>query len=217
MFRSLLVIAIIAATAIWAASTVAAAPSFTSSSSGTIAASPIPFPECPAGTDEESPGCVEKPDPNSAGASAQCRDGSYSHSQHRSGTCSGHHGVAQWCPCGAASGQSHAGPISGDGYGGRQASGYTMQPNAPAPSNLTCPDVGGVFVAHGTDGRGDCMPADPRPKCHVPPSEQDAFDPTGNYLAELTMTPPFPGGTLDPFAITFIEGASNRDCWKLPS
>ncbi|HSW80995.1 MAG TPA: DUF3761 domain-containing protein [Candidatus Saccharimonas sp.] len=31
-----------------------------------------------------------------AGATAQCRDGSYSFSQHRSGTCSGHGGVASW-------------------------------------------------------------------------------------------------------------------------
>lgn len=30
------------------------------------------------------------------GATAKCRDGSYSFSQHRSGTCSGHHGVAAW-------------------------------------------------------------------------------------------------------------------------
>lgn len=30
------------------------------------------------------------------GASAKCRDGSYSFSQHRSGTCSGHGGVADW-------------------------------------------------------------------------------------------------------------------------
>jgi hypothetical protein len=30
------------------------------------------------------------------GASAQCRDGTYSFSQHRSGTCSHHGGVAQW-------------------------------------------------------------------------------------------------------------------------
>jgi hypothetical protein len=30
------------------------------------------------------------------GASAQCRDGTYSFSKHHSGTCSGHHGVAQW-------------------------------------------------------------------------------------------------------------------------
>jgi hypothetical protein len=31
-----------------------------------------------------------------AGATAQCRDGTYSFSQHRSGTCSGHGGVSQW-------------------------------------------------------------------------------------------------------------------------
>ena len=30
------------------------------------------------------------------GASAKCRDGSYSFSQHRSGTCSHHGGVGQW-------------------------------------------------------------------------------------------------------------------------
>ncbi len=31
-----------------------------------------------------------------AGASAQCRDGSYSFSQHRQGTCSHHGGMAKW-------------------------------------------------------------------------------------------------------------------------
>lgn len=31
-----------------------------------------------------------------AGASAQCRDGTYSFSQNRRGTCSGHSGVAEW-------------------------------------------------------------------------------------------------------------------------
>jgi hypothetical protein len=30
------------------------------------------------------------------GATAICRDGSYSYSHHHSGTCSGHHGVGQW-------------------------------------------------------------------------------------------------------------------------
>jgi hypothetical protein len=30
------------------------------------------------------------------GATAQCRDGSYSYSQHRQGTCSHHGGVAKW-------------------------------------------------------------------------------------------------------------------------
>jgi hypothetical protein len=80
-----------------------------------------------------------------------------------------------------------------------------------SPDALSCADVGGVFVAHGSDGRGDCMSADPRPKCHVPPGEQD-----GNYVAELTMTPPFPGGTLDSWDLSMIKEASNEDCWKLP-
>lgn len=31
-----------------------------------------------------------------AGASAQCRDGTYSFSEHRRGTCSHHGGVARW-------------------------------------------------------------------------------------------------------------------------
>ena len=39
---------------------------------------------------------VERPDANSSGATAICKDGTDSHSQHRSGTCSGHGGVAQW-------------------------------------------------------------------------------------------------------------------------
>jgi Protein of unknown function (DUF3761) len=33
-------------------------------------------------------------------ATARCRDGAYSFSEHRSGTCSGHHGVAQWLKSG---------------------------------------------------------------------------------------------------------------------
>ena len=33
---------------------------------------------------------------STSGATAQCRDGSYSNSQHRSGTCSHHGGVARW-------------------------------------------------------------------------------------------------------------------------
>jgi hypothetical protein len=30
------------------------------------------------------------------GASAKCKDGTYSFSKHRSGTCSGHKGVSRW-------------------------------------------------------------------------------------------------------------------------
>jgi hypothetical protein len=56
---------------------------------------------CPAGSYQASSGdCVEAPDQNTNNDTAICRDGSDSHSEHRSGTCSGHGGVAQWCPCG---------------------------------------------------------------------------------------------------------------------
>lgn len=43
--------------------------------------------------------CVHRPmraDKAPAGATAKCRDGSYSFSQSRRGTCSWHGGVAQW-------------------------------------------------------------------------------------------------------------------------
>ncbi|WP_208857812.1 hypothetical protein, partial [Mycobacterium parascrofulaceum] len=96
------------------------------------------------------------------------------------------------------------------------AAAVTAPSAAAAP--LSCADVGGVFVAHGTDGRGDCESADPRHKCHIPPDEQDVFDPTGNYVAGFTMSPPFPGGSLSfPEMVPgMIKGASNADCWKLP-
>jgi hypothetical protein len=57
---------------------------------------------CPAGTYENSRGrCVRRPTrtPNNrppAGATARCRDGTYSFSQSRRGTCSHHGGVAAW-------------------------------------------------------------------------------------------------------------------------
>jgi len=40
--------------------------------------------------------CIHRPSSNPSGATAKCKDGSYSYSQHRQGTCSGHSGVAQW-------------------------------------------------------------------------------------------------------------------------
>lgn len=58
---------------------------------------------CGAGYYENSSGqCI--PDPEQlpsgsgvpAGATAICRDGDYSFSTHRTGTCSGHGGVSQW-------------------------------------------------------------------------------------------------------------------------
>ena len=43
--------------------------------------------------------CVRRPSVSSqGGASARCSDGTYSFSQNRSGTCSGHGGVSSWNP-----------------------------------------------------------------------------------------------------------------------
>jgi hypothetical protein len=40
--------------------------------------------------------CVHRPSSNPRGATARCSDGTYSYSQHASGTCSHHGGVAVW-------------------------------------------------------------------------------------------------------------------------
>jgi hypothetical protein len=50
----------------------------------------------------QDPTAASSPPPD---ATALCRDGDYSFSETHAGTCSGHHGVAQWCPCGGASSQ----------------------------------------------------------------------------------------------------------------
>ncbi|MGW4401608.1 DUF3761 domain-containing protein [Amycolatopsis nivea] len=61
-------------------------------------AAPDPGPtECGVDYYRNSSGnCVHRPDSNPSGATAQCDDGTYSYSQHRSGTCSHHGGVKQW-------------------------------------------------------------------------------------------------------------------------
>lgn len=66
----------------------------------TTLSSPASQPTCTNGTYLNSDGnTVCSPETSStvpAGATAQCVDGTYSFSQHRSGTCSHHGGVAQW-------------------------------------------------------------------------------------------------------------------------
>ena len=57
-------------------------------------------PDCGSDSYVNSDGqCVHDPvtaDSPPAGATAKCNDGTYSFSKHHSGTCSGHHGVAEW-------------------------------------------------------------------------------------------------------------------------
>ena len=81
----------------------------------TAAAAPLPLQQCQPGSYQASSGdCVEAPDHNANNVTAICRDGSDSHSEHHSGTCSGHGGVAQWCPCGASIASSdYVRPASG--------------------------------------------------------------------------------------------------------
>ena len=55
------------------------------------------LPECKRGYYKNVSGrCVKRPSRSPAGATAKCRDGTYSYFQHASGTCSHHGGVARW-------------------------------------------------------------------------------------------------------------------------
>jgi len=51
---------------------------------------------CSNGYINSAGNCIPAPSSNPAGATAKCRDGTYSYSQSHSGTCSHHGGVAQW-------------------------------------------------------------------------------------------------------------------------
>ncbi|WP_227982833.1 DUF3761 domain-containing protein [Nocardia spumae] len=62
----------------------------------TVEAAPA-FVSCPAGDYENvDHACVPRPGQDPDGATAQCRDGSYSYSRNHRGTCSHHGGVDHW-------------------------------------------------------------------------------------------------------------------------
>lgn len=89
----------------------------------------------------------------------------------------------------------------------------SLDPGAAAPAGVSCEQIGGRFEAHGTDGRGSCVPADERPECHMPPARQDE-----HYVPDFELTPPFPNGTVAPGMVrAMLDGASDADCWKLPA
>lgn len=68
--------------------------------SAPAAATPALHTACPASQYENvDKRCVPRPQQAAtppSGATARCKDGTYSQSLHRSGTCSGHKGVAEW-------------------------------------------------------------------------------------------------------------------------
>jgi hypothetical protein len=74
----------------------------TAASASTTKAPPPPAPPAAAPTQAASnnptkpASGTEHPDNNPQGATAQCKDGTYSHATHHSGACSKHGGVAKW-------------------------------------------------------------------------------------------------------------------------
>lgn len=67
-----------------------------SSSPARTTVAPAPKPAAAPGRSNASGASGERVNDNPIGAIAQCRDGSYSHSAHRAGTCSRHGGVVKW-------------------------------------------------------------------------------------------------------------------------
>lgn len=67
---------------------------------GPATAVPVLHTACGASEYQNSDGiCVHRPEQSATvpdGATAHCKDGTYSFSQHRKGTCSGHGGVSEW-------------------------------------------------------------------------------------------------------------------------
>jgi len=68
-----------------------------------VASAPAPAAATPAAPAAKSPPVTTKSAPTAAtsntdpnGGTVKCKDGTYSKSQHRSGTCSSHGGVAEW-------------------------------------------------------------------------------------------------------------------------
>lgn len=68
----------------------------TTSSSGPARTSVAPAPRPGPATGRAAPGSSAANDNNPAGATAQCKDGTFSHAAHHAGACSHHGGVAKW-------------------------------------------------------------------------------------------------------------------------
>jgi hypothetical protein len=106
--RAAMIAVIAVAAVVAAAPTTTAQPSLVAGPDARpMATPPLPLYKCPIGTYGQNGGCVESPDDIPTNATAICADGVYSHSETESVTCQKHGGVAQWCPCSSASGQSY--------------------------------------------------------------------------------------------------------------
>lgn len=106
--RAVFAATVIAAATVAVAPTAGAVPALVRiSGTGPIATSP--FLECPRGfyKSKSTGDCVENPDDNSVGG-IPCADGTYSHSETSSGTCSDHGGEAQGAPAAAAASSASA-------------------------------------------------------------------------------------------------------------
>jgi hypothetical protein len=111
MFRELFIGSAIAATALNFPSGANADVGFVAAGlgAGGLTTSYGPYDDCPAGEYRAHSGdCVPDPNSSDSDVTAICRDGSHSHSEHpySGGTCHGHGGVAQVCPCNSMSGWS---------------------------------------------------------------------------------------------------------------
>lgn len=109
-FRATLIAAAIATAALGSTSLADAVPALAGPTDG-VATARLPLLESPPCDyrSKRTGECVEGVDANPVGATAECGDGLYSHSVTRSGTCSHHEGVAEWCPCGSSSNPTVAG------------------------------------------------------------------------------------------------------------
>jgi hypothetical protein len=149
------------------------------------------------------------------GATAQCRDGTYSFSQHRSGTCADHGGVAQW--------------LQGSSSNPRTA---TSSSAASSPAQVALGRT--VLLAHRTKTRGCKLAATPDRRCspgayysglgraticsssfrtsavrNVPVSEKHAVE------AEYGLTPKSYGRTLEIDHIVSLELGGSNDIANL--
>jgi len=73
----------------------AAAPAAAPAPAAAAAPAPAPAPKATASKTSTASSSTG-PNTNAAGATAKCKDGTYSHSTHHTGTCSDHGGVAEW-------------------------------------------------------------------------------------------------------------------------